>query len=647
MIGEWGLLALILSLCLALTQGFVTWFALPRQKLSGMLLPRYTSVAQFVLTGTAFVLLGLAFLQDDWSLRYVATNANAAMPWIYRLCAIWGAHEGSMLLWVFILTGWMAGVALFGRRLPLPIQARVLAVLALIAVGFDLFILTTSNPFLRLLSPVPEHGVGLNPLLQDPGLVSHPPMLYLGYVGFSVAFAFAITGLLTGRLDATWARWVRPWTLLAWASLTIGIVLGSWWAYRELGWGGWWFWDPVENASFMPWLAGTALIHSLKITERNGLCKAWTVLLSVLAFSLSLLGTFLVRSGVLISVHAFAVDPERGAYILAFLAVVIGLSLLLYAIRSRYLVQTGHIQFLSRESGLLANNLLLFTALLTVLLGTLYPLIIDSLSLDKISVGAPYFNAVFVPLMWPVIVLMGFAPFMRWEGNRLYDWRWGLLGILGVVAIVCAGVLWQFTDTFDVMVWVSLSVIVWLLVCTLLALWFPRLQSDRFAQRWADKLQLLQLKLPMVLAHAGLAVCAIGILLTSHYSRSAILSMTVGERASLIPYSIELRAIDKLQGPNYIAQQAEIAVFDGDKLIAMLHPQQRHYTQVGMRLAKTDRITVHFQDVYLALGAQQPNGQWGVRFYLKPFIHWIWYGGLLMALGSLLAVVRHKRGKKT
>jgi cytochrome c-type biogenesis protein CcmF len=637
MIGEWGLLALILSLCLALSQSSVTWFAVAKQRNTGMMLARYTSVGQLVFTGLAFILLGVAFLQDDWSLRYVATNANAAMPWVYRLCAIWGAHEGSMLLWGFLLTGWMSAVALAGKRLPLPIQARVLAVLALIAVGFDLFILTTSNPFLRLFPHVPLHGIGLNPLLQDPGLVSHPPMLYLGYVGFSVAFAFAITGLLTGQLDAAWARWVRPWTLLAWASLTIGIVLGSWWAYRELGWGGWWFWDPVENASFMPWLAGTALIHSLRVTERQGLCKAWTVLLAVLAFSLSLLGTFLVRSGVLISVHAFAVDPKRGFYILVFLMVVIGLSLLLYALRSRHLAQQGNIAPLSREGLLLMNNLLLFTALLTVLLGTLYPLFIDALSLDKISVGAPYFNSIFVPLMWPMMVLMGFAPFLRWEGNGLHGLRRTLvLVLLGVVA-VSAAVLIGLTGKLPLPVWFGLSVIAWLLVCSILAVVFPRVKKHQWVVLWQ--------KLPMIVAHIGLAVCALGVLLAANYSRSAILSMKLGEQASLPPYSIRLDAISSVQGPNYLADQATIRVFRQQKQIAVLHPQQRRYNQVGMQIAKTDRLTDRFQDLYLALGGKQPSGQWGVRFYIKPFVHWIWLGGLLMALGSLLAIVNKRRVK--
>jgi cytochrome c-type biogenesis protein CcmF len=642
MIGEWGLLALILSLCLALCQASVTWFAVAKNNQNGMRLSRYTAVGQLIFTGLAFVLLGMAFLQDDWSLRYVATNANSAMPWIYRLCAVWGAHEGSMLLWVLMLTAWMSAVALAGKRLPLAIQAQVLAVLALIAIGFDLFILTTSNPFIRLFPNVPAQGIGLNPLLQDPGLVSHPPMLYMGYVGFSVAFAFAIVGLITKRLDATWAQWVRPWTLFAWASLTVGIVLGSWWAYRELGWGGWWFWDPVENASFMPWLAGTALIHSLRVTERQGLCKAWTVLLAVLAFSLSLLGTFLVRSGVLISVHAFAVDPARGSYILLFLMIVIGLSLLLYALRSRHLAQSGKITPLSREGLLLVNNLILFVALLTVLLGTLYPLFVDALSLDKISVGAPYFNAIFVPLMWPLMILMGFAPFLQWEGNGLRGLRRGLWWVLLAVVAAAGLGLWLVTGALPMGTWLGASVMGWLLVCSVLALIFPRLQTMKQKMRWMAAWQ----KAPMVVAHIGLAVCALGILFTVTYSRSAILSMHVGEQASLTPYSIQLDRISRMTGPNYQAQQADVSVRYHGQLLTVLHPQQRHYTQAGMQIAKTDRITDHFRDVYVALGAKQPSGQWGVRFYLKPFIHWIWVGGLLMALGSLLAIVNKRRARR-
>jgi cytochrome c-type biogenesis protein CcmF len=638
MIGEWGLFALILSLCFAFLQSTLTWFSVAKKQDAGMLLARYTSVGQFVFTGISFVLLGTAFLNNDWSLRYVATNANATMPWIYRLCAVWGAHEGSMLLWVFMLTGWMTAVALAGKRLPLSIQARVLAVLAFIAMGFDLFILTTSNPFSRLFPNIPSQGIGLNPLLQDPGLVSHPPMLYMGYVGFSVAFAFAIVGLITKRLDSQWARWVRPWTLLAWSSLTVGIVLGSWWAYRELGWGGWWFWDPVENASFMPWLAGTALIHSLKVTEREGLCKAWTVLLAVLAFTLSLLGTFLVRSGILISVHAFAVDPERGAYILLFLMIVIGLSLLLYAVRSRHLVQSGKITPLSREGLLLVNNLLLFTALLTVLLGTLYPLFIDALSLDKISVGAPYFNAIFVPLMCPLMIVMGFAPFLQWEGNRLSGFRKSLWLVLFLVAVCSALILFLATGELLLTQWFWLSVITWLFVCSIWGLFFPYLKHMKWLVMWK--------KLPMVVAHLGLAVCAAGILSTVTYSRSSILSMKVGEQASLPPYSIRLDSISDFFGPNYQAKQADIRVFKKAKEIGRLHPQQRNYTESGMEIAKTDQMSDYFKDIYVALGAKQPDGQWGVRWYIKPFIDGIWIGGLMMALGSLLAIVNKRRARQ-
>ena len=635
MIGEWGIFALILSFCFALCQGTLTWWSVQRRHAAGMILARYTSVAQLLFTGLAFCLLGAAFLADDWSLRYVATNANAAIPWVYRLCAVWGAHEGSMLLWVFILTGWMSAVALKGRRLPLAIQARVLAVLALVAVGFDLFILSTSNPFLRLFGMIPAHGIGLNPLLQDPGLVSHPPMLYLGYVGFSVAFAFAITGLLTGRMDASWARWARPWTLAAWAFLTIGIVLGSWWAYRELGWGGWWFWDPVENASFLPWLAGTALIHSLKITQRKGLCKAWTVLLAVTAFSLSLLGTFLVRSGVLISVHAFAVDPERGSFILVFLCVVIGFSLLLYALRSKQLARHGLIEPASREGLLLVNNLLLFTGLLTVLLGTLYPLLMDVLGLNKISVGAPYFNTIFVPLMWPLVIVMGFAPFLQWEGNALRGLRRSLWAVLVFCLVAAALLLWILTAHFSVAVWLGLSAILWLAMTTLLGLFFPRVKRG--------SLQVFVNKLPMTIAHLGFAVCVVGILLTTAYSRTSLLSMHSGERAELAPYSIYLDSIGPVQGQNYTEQQARIILFAGAKQLSILKPSQRRYPQAGMVIAKTDIFITPWRDLYVALGAQQPDGRWGVRLYDKPFVRWIWWGGLLMAAGALLAAVKRRR----
>lgn len=632
MVPELGHYALILALCLALLQAVVPLLGVARHQLTWMMLAKFTVWGQFIFIGMAFFALAYAFLSNDFSVAYVANNSNRDLPAIYRFCAIWGAHEGSMLLWVFILSIWMLAINFFSRSLPLEILARVLAVLAMISVGFLLFILITSNPFIRLLPNVPDNGYDLNPLLQDPGLVSHPPMLYLGYVGFSVAFAFAMAALMAGRVDPIWARWSRPWTLLAWCSLTVGITLGSWWAYRELGWGGWWFWDPVENASLMPWLAGTALLHSLMVTEQRHAFKAWTVLLAIVTFALSLLGTFLVRSGVLVSVHSFVADPSRGYFMLALLALTVGGSLSLYAWRVPKLQQKIGFSAWSRETFLLMNNIFLTTAMATVLLGTLYPLIISALGLAKISVGEPYFNSVFVPLMLPVLLIMGIAPLLRWrlQAWQSLKWQWGL--VLVILVSLAFLLPWLMVQRIDIKAVVAIALAGWLIYLTGQYCW--RQYSRRAI--WSSR------QIGMVLAHLGVAVCMLGIVLTSTYSQERDVRMAPGQVADLGSYQFELKKLTQQEGPNYQAIVADVQVSRYGLPIKLLQPEQRTYAASQTELPKTAIADHHWQDLYVALGEPIPNdpqGAWSLRLYVKPFVRWIWYGGLLMALGGLLAAV--------
>ncbi len=620
MIPELGHFALILACVLALVQAVVPLVASFRQFTPGMQLARYTALGQWIFTGMAFSSLAYCFLTNDFSLAYVAENSNTHLPAIYRFCAIWGAHEGSLLLWVFILTTWNFAVSRWSSQLPEEMLARVLAVMAMIAVGFDLFLLFTSNPFMRLLPNIPLDGNDLNPILQDPGLVSHPPMLYMGYVGFSVAFAFAIAALMGGRLDALWARWSRPWTLLAWTFLTLGIVLGSWWAYRELGWGGWWFWDPVENASFLPWLAGTALIHSLIVAEKRNVFKAWTVLLAICTFSLSLLGTFLVRSGVLISVHAFAVDPQRGLYLLRFLAVVVGASLTLYAWRGKTIVNTGQFQLFSRETFLLSNNVILFTAMITVLLGTLYPLIMSTFHLGTLSVGAAYFNAVFVPLMLPLLFLLGIGPLLHWQQTVFSRLRNQLI----LTAIFCPALvtflLWITHLSWHFSVFIALCLAAWVLINNF------SLFRLRRTQQWA-----------MLCAHVGVAIVVIGIAMTSFYSEQKEVSMVPFETTSIGPYQFTFLGVSPIQGPNYTGYEATMVLSKNNHPFTVLHPQLRDFTVEQIAAGKTAIDASIFRDLYVALGNPLNGQAWSVRLYYKPFVRWIWYGGLFMVLGGILA----------
>ncbi len=624
---ELGHLALILALLVALVQGILPILGAHRGDAAWIGLARPAAQTQFVLVAFAFACLTLAFLNNDFSVLYVAQHSNSKLPEIYRAAAVWGGHEGSLLLWLLMLNGWTLAVSLLSRQLPQAMVARVIGVLGLVATGFLLFILLTSNPFERLL-PAAADGSDLNPLLQDPGLVFHPPMLYMGYVGFSVAFAFAISALLSGRLDAAWARWSRPWTTVAWIFLTLGIALGSWWAYYELGWGGWWFWDPVENASFMPWLVGTALIHSLAVTEKRGSFKNWTVLLAIGAFSLSLLGTFLVRSGVLTSVHAFATDPRRGIFILAFLVIVIGGSLALFAWRAPKVGVGGSFALLSRETLLLVNNVLLVVAAGSVLLGTLYPLFIDALGLGKLSVGPPYFNSVFVPIMVPLLFLIAVGPLARWKQLDARDMM-QRLRVAGVIALVSAAGLPFLLGRWTPLVAMGILLALWIAASTLLQI-RERLKSGMPPSSFWG----------MHLAHVGIAVFVVGVTLVKGYEIEKDVRMAFGDTVQIGDYSLRLVTVGAVPGPNYVAQRGEVELSKDGKVLRTLNPEKRAYFSSEMPMTETAIDSNLGRDIYVSLGERLAGGngtEWSVRVYYKPFVVWIWGGCVLMALGGALA----------
>src|SRR5215213_7383434 len=648
MIPKIGQFALIIGLLLALTQATFPLVGASRGNGTWMALAAPAGQAQFIFVTIAFCCLGYSFITNDFSVLNVATNSNSQLPLHYRLAATWGSHEGSLLLWTFMLSLWTVAVSLFSRHLPEEMVARVLSVMGIVSVGFLLFMLLTSNPFTRL-SPVPFDGRDLNPLLQDPAMVAHPPMLYMGYVGFSVAFAFAIAALIGGRLDATWARWSRPWTTVAWMFLTCGIALGSFWAYYELGWGGWWFWDPVENASFMPWLVGTALIHSLAVTEKRGGFKSWTVLLAIAAFSLSLLGTFLVRSGVLTSVHAFATDPKRGVFILAFLVFVIGGSLLLYAIRAKQVGLGGKFDVISRESLLLSNNVLLTVAAGSVLLGTLYPLIVDALGMGKLSVGPPYFNLVFVSLMAPAMFLMGVGPIARWKKASLpalvTRLRWAF-----VISVVSAIVLPFVLGGFKWLVSLGLLLAVWILTTSIVNLW-ERVRVTSGQLSTFEKLRTQSRSYyGMQVAHLGVAVFVVGVTLVTGYQTEQDVRMEPGSTVNAGGYEFRLNGVPcddvsqrlctvrSVNGPNYEAAQAEIVVSRDGVEIEKMFPEKRKYTASGSVMSETAIDSGVFRHLYISLGESVDGGAWSVRVYYKPFVGWIWGGAVLMALGGGLAV---------
>lgn len=633
---ELGHAALIMALCLAIIQAVVPMIGSFSGHTSWMRLGHSMAVGQFVFVALSFACLATAFVQDDFSVAYVANNSNTLLPLHFKLSAVWGAHEGSLLLWSLILSGWSTAVALCSGKLPLVLSARVLSVLGAISVGFALFLLFTSNPFDRVLPIPPLEGSDLNPLLQDFGLIVHPPMLYMGYVGFSVPFAFAIAALIGGQFDSAWARWSRPWINVAWVFLTIGISLGSWWAYYELGWGGWWFWDPVENASFMPWLAGTALMHSISASEKRGVFRSWTLLLAILTFSLSLLGTFLVRSGVLTSVHAFASDPERGIFILAFLGIVVGGSLLLFALRGPTMRSVTTYRGWSRETMLLINNVLLVSSMAMILIGTLYPLLADVLGMGKISVGPPYFNFFFVPLMSGLMVCLGFAGFTRWkntEGRALLK-----KGVLpSIISLVLALVLPIFM--MDKLTWSNYSLTA--VITLLLVLWVVTMSLEDLWLKSRGKLSSLSSLSGsywgMLIAHIGLAVCALGVGLSTAYDAQKDLRMVPGDTTELGGYQFQFVDVKRIEGPNFIAYRGNVEVRSGGEFVVSLSPEKRNYKSGGQVMTEADIDGQLHRDLYVSLGEPLGDQAWAIRFQVKPFVRCIWLGSLLIGLGGLLA----------
>jgi cytochrome c-type biogenesis protein CcmF len=637
MIPELGQFALALALTLALVQCVLPIAGAARSNAAWMAVARPAAQGQFVFVAIAFGCLAWSFASNDFSVLNVATNSNSHLPLQYRLAATWGSHEGSLLLWVLVLTIWTVAVTVFSRHLPDDVVARVIGVMGFVSVGFLSFMLFTSNPFDRLLPAAPD-GRDLNPLLQDPGMVFHPPLLYMGYVGFSVAFSFAIAALLAGRLDATWARWSRPWTTVAWVFLTLGIALGSFWAYYELGWGGWWFWDPVENASFMPWLVGTALIHSLAVTEKRGGFKAWTVLLAILAFALSLLGTFLVRSGVLTSVHAFATDPRRGIFILAFLAIVVGGALALFAWRARRVGSGGRFDLVSRESLLLTNNVLLLAAAASVLLGTIYPLALDALGLGKLSVGPPYFETVFLPLMAPALFLMGVAPLARWKKAELPELaarlRWAL-GVSVATALVVPFAMGRFSALAGFGIWLA----AWIVAAAVTTL-VDRMKNTGGSAGVANRLRdTPRAWYGMLIAHIGIAVFVTGVTLVKTYEAEKDVRMAAGDTVELGGHVFRFEGVTDARGPNYLAVRATVSVTRNERAVATLRPEKRVYRVQESPMTEAAIDYGLFRHLYVALS--EPLGPdadaWIVRVHYKPFVAWIWGGCLLMALGGLLA----------
>ena len=627
MLPELGQVLLLCALLAALLQAVLPLWGAQRGQAAWMAVARPAAFAQLALIAGAFVLLTVAFVQQDFSVAYVAENSNSLLPLAYRYSAVWGAHEGSLLLWVLVLALWGGAVALWSKRLPDTVRARVLGVMGIISLGFIAFLLFTSNPFARLL-PAPLEGRDLNPLLQDPGLIIHPPMLYVGYVGFAVPFAFAIAALLDGRVDARWLRWTRPWTNVAWGFLTLGIALGSWWAYYELGWGGWWFWDPVENASFMPWLAGAALIHSQAVTEKRGSFASWTLLLAIAAFALSLLGAFLVRSGVLTSVHSFAADPSRGAFILVFLALVVGAALLLYALRAGALgsddPRKGFMPT-SRETLLLANNLLLAGACAMVLLGTLYPLLADALGLGKVSVGPPYFGTLFIVLMAPLVALLPFGPLVNWQRDQASK-RLALLAPWAGLALVLGVLAWFMAPQGKLKAAAGVAAAAWVALGTARFVWTRLRGNGRFNAEMVG----------MLLAHSGVAVFLAGALLVEALNVQREVALAPGQTLEVSGYTLRFEGVDHQQGPNYVADRGHVRVLHGGRELALLHPEKRAYASGGQVMTEAGIHARVRGDVYVALGEPLGNNAWAVRVHVKPFVRWVWFGALLMALGGFV-----------
>ncbi|OJA06863.1 heme lyase CcmF/NrfE family subunit [Halomonas sp. QHL1] len=644
LIPEIGHFALIIALLMATVQAVMPLAGAATRRPLWMAYGQPMAVGQFVFIAIAYACLTASYMLDDFSVANVANNSNSLLPWYYKFSAVWGNHEGSVLLWSFMLAGWGFAASLFTGNLPRDMVARVMGVMGMVCVGFLLFILMTSNPFERLLPDMPQDGADLNPLLQDFGLIVHPPMLYMGYVGFSVVFAFAIAALMGGRLDAAWTRWARPWTNLAWAFLTVGIALGSWWAYYELGWGGWWFWDPVENASLLPWLTGTALVHSLAVTEKRGSFKSWTVLLAISTFSLSLMGTFLVRSGVLTSVHAFANDPARGFFILMLLAITVTLSLLVFALRAPRVSHKVGFNWLSRDALLLVNNIFLVIMTVTVLLGTVYPLILDSLGLGKISVGPPYFNALFVPLTVMMCIFMGLGSVTRWKSMAARDLT-RKLWLAGVAALVL-GILMPLLYRGEWNLFVSLGIVS--------ALWIvlPMVRDvfdkTRHASSFVAGVRKLSLAYwGMVLGHVGVAVTIVGVAVVSNYNIERNVRMSPGTTVEVAGYQFTMTELTERRGANFLADTAILQVQRGESGSSFtMRPEKRLYLATGMPMTQVALRPGLFRDLYVAMGENLDDGSWAMRVQYKPFVRWLWLGALLMAFGGLLAVL-DKRYRRT
>ena len=635
MVAELGNYALALSLAIAVLLAIFPLWGAEKGNVQFMALARPMTYGLFLILSVSFGALFYVFAINDFSVQYVVNNSNTTLPIYYRLSAVWGSHEGSLLLWIWLLSLWSAAVALFSKRLPQEAVARVLGIMGIISIGFLLFVLFTSNPFTRTFPDFPVDGKELNPLLQDIGLIFHPPLLYMGYVGFSVAFAFSIASLMTGKLDTAWARWSRPWTMAAWVFLTLGIVLGSWWAYYELGWGGWWFWDPVENASFMPWLAGTALLHSLAVTEKRGSFKAWTVLLAILAFSLCLLGTFLVRSGILVSVHAFASDPTRGLYVLAYLIVVIGGSLTLYAYKGSQIRSRDNAERYSRESLLLLNNILLMTALCVVLLGTLLPLVHKQLGLGSISIGAPFFDQMFLIIMTPFALLLGIGPLVKWRRDQFSAIRTPVIASVIIMLIAGFALPYLLQDKLTVSAVLGTMMTVIIVLLSLYEMHQRATYRDTF---WHGITKLSRSHWGMILAHLGVAMTVWGIAFSQNYSIERDVRMNVGDTVQIAGYDFTFKGISDANGPNYVGGKAQIDISRDGKHETTLYAEKRFYTVSKMPMTEAAIDWGFSRDLYAALGEKLDNNAWALRLYYKPFIRWIWLGGLFMALGGVLCM---------
>ncbi len=638
MVAEFGHFALILAFGVAVLQMLVPLIGAQMRRADWMAVAVPAAMVQFVLTAGAFAALTHAFVTSDFSVALVARHSNSAMPLLYKVTGTWGNHEGSMLLWVLILTLFGAMVALRGGNLPAGLKARVLSVQAGIAVAFFAFLLFTSNPFLRLANP-PFDGADLNPLLQDPGLAIHPPFLYLGYVGLSMAFSFAIAALIEGRVDAAWARWVRPWTLAAWIFLTIGIALGSWWAYYELGWGGWWFWDPVENASFMPWLVAAALLHSAIVVEKRDTLKSWTVLLAILAFSFSLIGTFIVRSGVITSVHAFANDPTRGVFILVILGITIGGALLLYAVRAQELRSKAVFGLASRESALVLNNLLLVVAALVVFIGTVWPLIAEIATGRKLSVGPPFFNLAFTPFMVVLAMLMPIGAVLRWKRGGLGRAMQPLWGVL-ILAGTLGALVWTMQTGGSILAPVGAVLAAWIVLGSLAEIGDRcRVGRAGLAETLRRARNLPRADWGKAVAHSGFGIVIFAIAAVTAWEYEDIRLLQIGEEAEIGGFTLRLDAVETGQGPNYRVDRGSLTLFDGNDEIATLHPEKRFYPVQRMPTSEAAIDRGLTRDVYVVLGDRQEGGGWAVRTYIKPFANWLWAGALVMAFGGGLSLI--------